>query len=507
MRFNSLMEPSSACSYVATQRGGVALLFEGHRYNKVRDGKDGTVYWRCSRDRQCPGRAVTVNNRVKKSNNKHNHPPEASLMLRNGGANNATVTGNNNSSTGGSSAGNRANSNANSNAATFRYSGNNESSSMMAAAYASFLQGSNNNQTNHGNSNKSSHSSNNSISITPQPRIPPIHNSQPTSATSPLELAAIGTGANNNFSSAFSFLQNLASSNYANNSSHLLPNNPLFSNHSSEFARQTAMNLSSNNNNVDNNNLYSLSNHLNLLNNRNSFESSTFKLSSNQNSRPPTPTSHLLNKTFYHQYNKLLKNKCPSQNDNPFETFNSSAFNRLAANSPTNVRSSSTNPSANVKSSSSPTGPTAADLAFTLNQHSNTANDNAASYPENLAMLQDAFQEAQVAAVAAAAFPSLLNETFKFLSATAAATNPQVAAALANTLSNQNLFKNLDLTMATATAAAAVVAASTNSGNQSANVDKCSMNDLIDDHHHSSSFVSLGTKNQLTPPKKKQLIY
>jgi hypothetical protein len=67
---------------VATQRGGVALVFEGHRYNKVRDGKDGTVYWRCSRDRQCPGRAVTVNNRVKKANNKHNHPPEASL--RNG---------------------------------------------------------------------------------------------------------------------------------------------------------------------------------------------------------------------------------------------------------------------------------------------------------------------------------------------------------------------------------------------------------------------------------------
>lgn len=67
---------------MATQRGGVALVFEGHRYNKVRDGKDGTVYWRCSRDRQCPGRAVTVNNRVKKANNKHNHPPEASL--RNG---------------------------------------------------------------------------------------------------------------------------------------------------------------------------------------------------------------------------------------------------------------------------------------------------------------------------------------------------------------------------------------------------------------------------------------
>lgn len=98
-------DPSSSdmeCQYVATQRGGVALVFEGHRYNKVRDGKDGTVYWRCSRDRQCPGRAVTVNNRVKKANNKHNHPPESSL--RNGHANhhlnnnNHNNHGNNNNS-------------------------------------------------------------------------------------------------------------------------------------------------------------------------------------------------------------------------------------------------------------------------------------------------------------------------------------------------------------------------------------------------------------------------
>jgi hypothetical protein len=52
-------------------------VFEGHRYNKVRDGKDGTVYWRCSRDRQCPGRAVTVHSRIKKANNKHNHNPDS----------------------------------------------------------------------------------------------------------------------------------------------------------------------------------------------------------------------------------------------------------------------------------------------------------------------------------------------------------------------------------------------------------------------------------------------
>ncbi|XP_074604675.1 aminopeptidase P isoform X2 [Brevipalpus obovatus] len=83
------------CQYVATQRGGIALVFEGHRYNKVRDGKDGTVYWRCSRDRQCPGRAVTVNNRVKKANNKHNHPAENGS--RNGSTSSTTsITSNNN---------------------------------------------------------------------------------------------------------------------------------------------------------------------------------------------------------------------------------------------------------------------------------------------------------------------------------------------------------------------------------------------------------------------------
>ena len=86
------------CQYVATQRGGVALVFEGHRYNKVRDGKDGTVYWRCSRDRQCPGRAVTVNNRVKKANNKHNHPPEASL--RNGSVTSSTSSPGNSATSG-----------------------------------------------------------------------------------------------------------------------------------------------------------------------------------------------------------------------------------------------------------------------------------------------------------------------------------------------------------------------------------------------------------------------
>ena len=81
-------------------------------------------------------------------------------------------------------------------------------------------------------------------------------------------------------------------------------------------------------------------------------------------------------------------------------------------------------------------------------------------------MLQDAFQEAQAAAVAAAAFPSLLSETFKYLAA-AAATNPQMAAALATNLSSPTMMKNFDLTMATA--AAAAVAAAANQSNNNGN--------------------------------------
>ncbi|UYV78205.1 KIAA0226 [Cordylochernes scorpioides] len=64
--------------YVTTQRGGTALIINGHRYNKVRDGREGTIYWRCAKDRHCPGRAVTWNNRIKKVNNLHNHPPRNS---------------------------------------------------------------------------------------------------------------------------------------------------------------------------------------------------------------------------------------------------------------------------------------------------------------------------------------------------------------------------------------------------------------------------------------------
>ncbi|XP_075676380.1 uncharacterized protein LOC113789149 [Dermatophagoides pteronyssinus] len=551
MRFNNLMESSSACSYVATQRGGVALLYEGHRYNKVRDGKDGTVYWRCSRDRQCPGRAVTVNNRVKKSNNKHNHPPEASLMLRNGSHHHNHNHHNHN---------HHLSSNVTSTSTTTsqqRYS--NKTANDIQQQYSSFLHGSNNNNhNNHGNNNKSSQISN-SLSITSSstssqsPRIPPLpmhHQQQQHSplSSSPLEYGSVAATANNNnnnnhhqnFTSALTFLQNLASSNFANNnnnnnSSHsLLPsnnNNLPFINQSSvnqdNFSQ--AMNLSlPSTNNVDNNNtLYSsLNNQFNLINNQQNILESSFKMKTNSRTPPPPPPSsnllshhhhhQLMNKSSYHQYNKLLRNnkyssssspsssqqqqqQNASKNNNPFD-----ALNRLAlSNSPLNTHSSSSSSSMmiNMKSNDSPTSRPSSTSSFSMLNTTQTANDMASNTitcqttdPLTI-QLQDAFQEAHAAAFAAASFPSLLNETFKFLSATAA-TNPQMAAALAQTLYNQNLLKNFDLTMATATAAAVVAASNNNNNNNSNNenqsdrsIDKCQLNHLSIDH---SPFVSLG---------------
>ncbi len=34
--------------FVRTHLGGAALHFEGHKYLKIREGKNGMVFWRCS---------------------------------------------------------------------------------------------------------------------------------------------------------------------------------------------------------------------------------------------------------------------------------------------------------------------------------------------------------------------------------------------------------------------------------------------------------------------------
>ncbi|KAH9530015.1 Xaa-Pro aminopeptidase 1, variant 2 [Dermatophagoides farinae] len=249
------------------------------------------------------------------------------------------------------------------------------------------------------------------------------------------------------------------------------------------------------------------------------------------NSSPPNPSSHhplhhhnqLINKSpYHHQYSKLLRNKYASSSsqqqqqqqqqqskNNPFET-----FNRTIPNSSPSSTHSPSSAMVNMKSDSPTSRPSSTSsfsmMMNTQQQHS-TANDTTniaaaaavasnCQADNNLAIqLQDVFQEAHAAAFAAAAFPSLLNETFKFLSATAA-TNPQMAAALAQTLYNQNLLKNFDLTMATATAAAVVAASNNNNNNDNQSdrsliIDKCRINDLSIDH---SPFVSLDILEQIS---------
>ena len=34
--------------FVKTHRGGMALHYEGHKYLKIREGRDGLLFWRCS---------------------------------------------------------------------------------------------------------------------------------------------------------------------------------------------------------------------------------------------------------------------------------------------------------------------------------------------------------------------------------------------------------------------------------------------------------------------------
>lgn len=464
MKLLSQMEPSSACSYVATQRGGVALLFEGHRYNKVRDGKDGTVYWRCSRDRQCPGRAVTVNNRVKKSNNKHNHPPEASLLMRNG------------------SGGSHHSSNSSSNRGHHSTSSNSTSTAMAAAAaaaaaYASFLQGSN--TTKH---SKSSQSSNSIPTTNTSQSRPPPHNSPSTassSSPSPVGLSTTGS-ANNALSSAFSFLQNLTTT--TANTNHLLNNQAFFSH---DNGRQV-LNLSTPNRNVDSNPSSRVPfNHFNLFNHHRASLESPLKLS--PNSPPPTPTSTsgisnslLFSKTLQSQYNNLLKSQFNATNNNTLDLSSSSFLFGLSP------QHSSSNASSHIKNESQTnTSPPMMASHQPVNLTGENANPNLAAF-----MLQDAFQEAQAAAVAAAAFPSILSETFKYIAATAS-TNPQMAAALATTLTNPNMMKNFDLTMATAAAAAVAAAANSNCNGDSVGggINKSSHDD--DDLVDHSPFAAL----------------
>ena len=62
--------------FVQTHRGGKAMLYEGYKYLKIRDGKENT-FWRCERHRsQCPARATTFEGAVQSTRGEHNHPPD-----------------------------------------------------------------------------------------------------------------------------------------------------------------------------------------------------------------------------------------------------------------------------------------------------------------------------------------------------------------------------------------------------------------------------------------------
>ena len=62
--------------FVQTHRGGKALLHEGYKYLKIRDGKECT-FWRCERHKsQCPARVTTNEGSVQSSRGEHNHPPD-----------------------------------------------------------------------------------------------------------------------------------------------------------------------------------------------------------------------------------------------------------------------------------------------------------------------------------------------------------------------------------------------------------------------------------------------
>ena len=53
--------------FVQTHHGGKALLHEGYKYLKIRDGKECT-FWRCERHKsQCPARVTTNEGSVQSS--------------------------------------------------------------------------------------------------------------------------------------------------------------------------------------------------------------------------------------------------------------------------------------------------------------------------------------------------------------------------------------------------------------------------------------------------------
>ena len=64
-----------AMEFVTTQRGARFLIYEGHKYVINRRGRDGRIFWRCAKSRQCKGAVTTKENEIISSrSDEYNHP-------------------------------------------------------------------------------------------------------------------------------------------------------------------------------------------------------------------------------------------------------------------------------------------------------------------------------------------------------------------------------------------------------------------------------------------------
>ncbi len=69
--------------FTTTQRGAQSLLHGGYSYMINRRGRDGVVYWRCTRSRNshCTGSVTTGSaDELPSVKNTHNHPPDAAQL-------------------------------------------------------------------------------------------------------------------------------------------------------------------------------------------------------------------------------------------------------------------------------------------------------------------------------------------------------------------------------------------------------------------------------------------
>ena len=68
--------------FFTTQRGARSLIYGGHKYIINRRGRDGCIFWRCAKSRQCKAAVTTKENEIISSrSDKHNHPPNEAEIV------------------------------------------------------------------------------------------------------------------------------------------------------------------------------------------------------------------------------------------------------------------------------------------------------------------------------------------------------------------------------------------------------------------------------------------